>query len=215
MELIKYENKFPDKRFIQIVEKIFLNRSWNQGLELIISIEDTQVNLKEIGDLFHLIYRIDGRLYEKGMKSYSHSRKIQATTNFNKGTLQIILDTLQNNIDPQSLIIIWLTLKYLPNLLTSFSGSLVNFTEGLKNYGDYQATMIEVRRGRKELRELINSDGDLNNLEKKDKEKLIKLIQEICVDNKKNVPGTIRLLKDKLKEIKMRIKEKNTAATNV
>lgn len=205
MELVKYENKFPKKRFEELVTKIFQNRNLDSGVELIISIEDNQVNLKELGDLFHLIYRINGKLFYKGIYSYSHSRYLQATTNFKKGSLEIILNTLENQIDAQTLIITWLTLKYLPDLLTSFSGSLVNFTEALKNHGDYQSTMIEVRRGRKEIRELVNSDDELNTLEKKDKEKIIKLLQEIYSDNKKNIPGAIRLLKSKLKGIKIRL----------
>ncbi len=205
MDLVKYENQFPEKRFKELADNIFSDQDWRKGLKLIISIENNKVNLKEIGDLFHFIYRVDGKLYHRGIYSYSHSRNIQITTSFRSGSLEIIIDTLSNNVEYKSLIILWLCLKYLPSLVSSFSGSLLNFTESLKNYREYEIKTIEVRRLRKEIRQQINTDSELELLNKKDKEKIIRLLQEIYSDNKKNLPGTVRLLRSKLKHITMKI----------
>lgn len=206
MKLIKYENKFIEQKLGDLATILYPNYEEIKSFQLVISINCQNINAKELGDLFYLIYRIDGKYSELGFHSYAQRKDRQITSNFRTGSLEIVLDTLSNNINPQSLLVIWLTFKYLPNLVNSFSGALLNFTSSLNQYAEYQRTTSEVRRGRKELRELIYSDYELEKVTDNNKEKIVKLLEEIYTSNQNQLPGAIRLLRKKLKKIFIKTK---------
>jgi hypothetical protein len=206
MDLTRYENKLPDKGVTEIIKKIFRDNSGEfSGLELTIELENKNLNAKELSDLLQFIYRIDGKLYYRGFNSYSKTKHIQLEiTEFKSGSVQLIIDSISKFIEPQTIILAWFALKYLPSILSSISGSLVNFTQSLKNFGDYQKATLEIRRGRKEIRDLIRNDSDLGDLDKSVQEKIVKVLEEIYHDSPKQVSGARNLLAKKLKKIKLK-----------
>ena len=201
MELVLYNNKLPRKRIEAISEQLF--GIDNQDLKLTVSLNQDNLNVKQLGDLFYFIYRIDGKLHSKGFNSYSHSIDEQITTSLKFGSLEIILDNLKN-VDVQTIIMTWLAIKNLPNLLTIASNFILNFPTSMKSYEEYRA-LSETRKARKEIRELVKLDSDLDKVDEKNKEKIILLLEEIYKDNPKQLVGARRILKDNLKQIKIEV----------
>ena len=206
MELVRYENKIPEKRVDEIISRIFPDDLDSfRGLQLRIRLDNRHLNAKELSDVLEFIYRIDGKSRLEGFNSYSKTKRNQLRISEIKGgSIELIIDSIYNSLSPQTLILIWLALKYLPNLFSSVSGALLNFSQALKNYGDYQKATLEVRRGRKEIRNLTRDDTELSELDKPTQEKLVKVLEEIYRDSPKQVSGAKHLLKSKLKEIRLK-----------
>ena len=168
-------------------------------IELVISIDDTNINIREFGAYLSLVDRIYGRLQPEGLYSYSHRRDVQISVEtFRKGSLEIVIANTISNIDPITLGVLWLVLKYLPAGIRELSGA----------YKDYQQGQL-AKINRRQIEEKMKEDRLLQNLDSKRISELAMVIDYFMEQEKKRLAAPIRFSRNFVKRIKMRTRKKD------
>jgi hypothetical protein len=177
-----------------------------ESIELVISIKDEGVNIKEFSSYLDFIYRIDGNLGKTKFLSYSKLPRVQLEiSRFKQGSLEIIIEKILGTVDAQNLITIYLVLKYFPRVVSATLDGIHKIYEVLNAREDY----LEKKGKRKEnitLHKVINEDKGLEHLDKNDKDKIIKLISRFY--EKPNMPAS-RFAHKYIKSIELKPKRRN------
>lgn len=85
-------------------------------LELVITIEDENISVREFSEYLALTDRVYGRMSREGLMSYAHREWGRLhIAKVNKGSLENILVFLQEHADKA--IVLYLLLKNLPNII--------------------------------------------------------------------------------------------------
>lgn len=176
----KYQNKIPSLSKINFTQSIFKNVPIElDTLELSIKIQQTEINIKELSSYLEFIYKIDGHLSEFSFARYSHNPRQQIEiSEVRFGSWDIVIERILNSVDADKLAIIYFTLKFLPKIIDTFIDKIHTYYQILETRENYLEKR-ESRKKRKELRKLINEDEELNFLDKKQKEKIILVIESL------------------------------------
>ena len=115
----KVNQSLVQKKNLGLEEILFSNLNQDfSSLELIITINDENLNIKELSSYLDFIYRTDGKLYNKSFLSYARMPRVQLEiSEIRKGSWEIVIEKVLNSIDGQNLMIIYLVLKYLPKVI--------------------------------------------------------------------------------------------------
>ncbi|MGN6567133.1 MAG: hypothetical protein ACTHJ0_04235 [Flavipsychrobacter sp.] len=207
--LQKYNIRLQSNKNLNLVSAYFKDDEFEgRTIELIISIEPNNINIKELSSYLDFIYRLDGQLSEIGYLHYVHYPHAQIEIDeIRFGSWQIIIQKAINSFDADKLIIIFLCLKYLPVVVQSFLGSVKNVYEILNAREDYLEKK-EKRKLRKNIRNLINDELEFSNLNKRQKDKLIDIMEQLYYKNSKRAVPSSRFANKYIKEIKL-FKHKN------
>lgn len=177
-------------------------------LELVISIEESNINIKELSSYLNLIYKLDGLMSDVGLNKYVHNYDSQIKINeIRIGSREIVIQKIFESIDADKLALIWLALKYLGTIFVTSSSSILLFYKALNQREEYLEKK-DRRLLRSHIRDLIEEEVELSQLEKKHKTKLVDALDELYVKNKKVIPSASRFAKNSVKSVKLYPKRK-------
>ena len=152
------------KKSIEEITKRFIPEDTPEGseLELIIRLKSENLKVREFSNYLSLIDRFYGRLHPNGIYAYGHRERIQLKiSEIQSGSIEtIIKEALYNIGTQQNLVIVFLLMKYLPNIIKSSAEAVKNLAESFKYYEEaYQ--IREERKNRKSLRQALKEDEKL------------------------------------------------------
>jgi len=200
----KYQNKIPSLNKLNLTQSIFKDvPSELDSLELAIKIQQTEINIKELSSYLEFIYKIDGYLSELSFAKYSHNPRQQIEiSEVRFGSWDIVIERLLNSIDADKLAIIYFTLKFLPKIIETFIDKIHTYYQILETRENYLEKRAR-RKKRKEIRKLINDEKELNFLGRKQKQKIILVIESLYEKaGDTNIPAS-RFAQKFIKEIKL------------
>lgn len=200
----KYQHKNPSLRKLNLSQSLFKDVANDfDSLELAIKIQQTDVNVKELSSYLEFIYKVDGHLSEVSFSRYSHTPRRQIEiSEVRFGSWDIVIERVLNGIDADRLAIIYFTLKFLPKIIETFIDKIHTYYQILETRENYLEKR-ENRKKRKELRKLINDEQELNFLDKKQKEKIVLVIESLYEKaGDTNIPAS-RFAQKFIKEIKL------------
>lgn len=167
-------------------------------IELAISIDDKNVNVREFGAYLSLLDRIYGRLQQKGIYSYSHRRDMQISVEtFRKGSLEIVISDIISKVDPTTLVIVWLVLKYLP----------AGIRELVSTYKNYEEARL-ARINRKQIKEKMEKDKLLQELDSGRINQLVTIVDYFIKQENRKLAAPVRFARNFVKQINLRIRKK-------
>ena len=205
----KYSSEPPKKRNMFLIEGMFQNfHKDDYYLELIISINQESLNIKELSSFLDFIYKIDGYLSPSSFNKYIHNPDKQIKiTEIRFGSVELIIQKALDSIDANRLIIIYIALRNLTKIALALPNFAIKVVDYLNKKEEYLERR-EKRKFRKHLREILNDEVELSNLDDKSKEKLVEILDEIYVKNHKRLGPVSRFVRKEIKSIKLNPKRK-------
>jgi len=205
----KYFSNFLPKQELSLAKTILGNIEQEDNyLELIISIDDSNINVKELSNYLDLIYRLDGLMNQDGYNQYTHNYDAQIRINeIRIGSRQFVFQAILESIDADRLVLTWLVLKYLGTIFISGASSVLLYYKALNQREDYLEKK-DRRLLRKNIRDLIAEEVELSKLPKKHKAKLVDTIDGLYFKNRKLLPSASRFVKNSVKAIILKPKKK-------
>lgn len=213
-QIEKYQLKAPKRLHTDIAKLLFhdvdAGEYYEPYIELLIKISEDNLNIKEFSSYLDIIYRVDGMMSESGYNKYVHNRNRQIEiTKIKFGSVELIIERLLNPTDADKLVVIWLVLKYLPQVTNSITDSIGKLADVLVKREEYLEKK-DRRKFRKQIRELISEEVELTPLDKREKEKLVDLLDEAYVKNRRRLASASRFAKEFVQSVQLLIKEKNS-----
>lgn len=198
---------------IQEITRLFVPENTPEGsiLELTVEIQTDKLSLRELGNYFSIIDRFYGRLYEDGIYAYGHREEEHLKiSEIRKGSIEAVITEIISSVtSPPKLVIVFLLLKYLPNIIKSSAEAVKNLTSAYKDLEE-ASSIREERENRKRLREAIKKDDSLQELDSNRAERLVKLLDSLYSTEVRKLPRAIKTAKKKVKNIRLKVvKNKN------
>ena len=167
-------------------------------VELVIRIDDSNVNLREMSAYLELADRSFGRLTSDGLRSYVQRRPEQLTASFRPGSLEIIIEAAANHETTiTALVVLRFLLKYVPAGLKDIATA----------YREVEETRF-TRARRKQLRERADVDEELESLEPKQKNELVRYFDHVYVREKRVLPAAQRFSLRYVRELFFRVRRR-------
>ncbi len=209
----RYKDEAPSLNNLNLTQRIFrdIPDDFN-ALELSISVLETNINVKELSSYLEFIYKIDGQLSDLSIAKYSHNRYQQIEiSEIRFGSWEIVIERLLNTLDADKLGILYLCLKYLPKVIEVLIDKLHTYYQILETRENYLEKR-DKRKKRKKLRDIIDKDEELNFLDKKQKEKIITILEGLYEKTGDTKIPASRFAQKFIKNIKLmpRINRKNS-----
>ena len=183
----------PHKALNQLVDLVIANyEPKGDYLELVITIDDQNLVVRELTAYLDMIDRTYGRLMPYGLLSYSKRQNVQLEFfSIRKGSLELVVRELISNIHSiTAIIIVRYVLKYLPSGLMSLATA----------YRDYEEGQL-ARARRKEIRVQIEEDDLVRKLEKRRRDDLVKLVDELHQRETKSLPRARKFARRHVRKI--------------
>jgi hypothetical protein len=212
-EIQRYSNNLPAISKLGLTKHLFEQGSDDyNAVELIISMQDSGLNVKELSSYLDFIYRIDGHLSEIGYLKYVHNQRLQIEIdNIRFGSWEIVIERFLNTVDADKLAILFLALKFLPKIVQTFIDNIHKYYEILNTREDYLEKK-DRRKNRKEIRDLINQEQGFSTLDKKQKEKLVTILEELFKTTEKQKIPASRFAQNSVKDVKLRSARKKNSS---
>lgn len=174
--------------------------SHEETVDLVITIEDTNVNVREFAAYLSLIDRVYGRLSPKGLNSYAHLESGQLEiTEIRKGSIELIISQLVSQFrDVAVLVILWQVLKHLPNAVSAFK--------------DYQEGML-ARQNRKRIKQEMKQEASLQKLKGKRFDELVTLVNNLLTSEHKRLSAPVRFARTRVISVTIKVREKRQPET--
>jgi hypothetical protein len=181
------------------------------AVELVISLEENAIKIKELSAYLDIIYRFDAHLSEVGFNRYIHYPNLQVEIDeIRFGSWEIIIQRFLDSVDADKLDIIYLALKFLPKIVQTFSGNIYRYYEILDKREDFLEKR-DKRIQRKKMRELINQEFEFSNFDKKQREKLVDILEQLYQKTDNKLVPASRLASKTIKNLKLNpIKKKSS-----
>jgi hypothetical protein len=166
------------RKTLSALREVFVPKgtSPSSSIELVVTIDDTEINVREFAAYLAFIDEVYGRLTHGRLDSYVRRREEQlAITSAREGSLDLVFcELVSNSGKVAALVVLGLLLKYLP----------IGVRESVATYRDYQEAQ-EIRERRKQLREQIKKDEQLAALERRRKDDLVRVLDTLYVRESK------------------------------
>ncbi|PTX22677.1 hypothetical protein C8N40_101504 [Pontibacter mucosus] len=191
--------------------KLFFEKSNldNNAVELEISIDSGNLSVREFSSYLDIIYRIDGMTSELGYNRYVQIPEAQIQiSEIRFGSVLIVIERLLQNLDATNIVIIWISLKLLPKVINATTQSGIQIFEMLNKREEYLEKR-DRRKFRKKIRDSINEDNELQEIDKNLKEKLVDLLDEIYFKNSQRIGPASRFADKSVKSVQIKTKRKN------
>ncbi|WP_242922016.1 hypothetical protein [Pontibacter liquoris] len=200
----------PRKLATALTNLFFENTNLDyNAIELEISIDSENLNVREFSSYLDIIYRIDGMTSELGYSRYAQIPEAQIQiSEIRFGSVLIFIERLLNEFDVNNIAIIWISLKLLPKVINTATQSGVQIFEMLNKREEYLEKR-DRRKLRKKIRESINEDDELQIIDKNLKEKLVDLLDEIYFKNSRRLGPASRFANKSVKSVNLNPKRKN------
>jgi hypothetical protein len=173
---------------------------YDAKIELVLNISADDITIRDLNAFLELIDHVYGRLSPKGFRSYSLRKYRQLKiSRIEQGSLQLVIETVVSFARELDIIIIlWLSLKYLPQASQGFATA----------YNQYEQGRL-ARETRKRIRNEMEVDDKLRNLTTEQRRDLAMLIDHLFKRDSKKLPRAIRFATSKLNKVYLRIRKKN------
>jgi hypothetical protein len=206
----KYFSSYLPRQQKKLIATLFeIIQPKDYYIELTISIEEKDINIKELSSYLSFIYRTDGLMSDIGYKQYVHNYNQQIKISEIKfGSWLIIVQKELESTDSDKLAILWLSLKFLAKVSIALGTSTLLFYNVLNKREDY-IEKRDKRLLRRYIRELIQEEVALSGLEKKQKDKIVSVLEEIYLKNKKDNPAASRFAHKSIKSVNLNTRKKD------
>jgi len=181
-------------------------------LELVITIEDGNIPVKEFADYLALVDRLYGRMSRNGLMSYAHREwgRLQIAE-IRKGSLETAFQFALENADKA--IVTYLFLKGLPNLIKVSAEAYKTYEEGrlLAEEREHKKIINRleesrmVRENRKRIREEIQQESALAQIEDARKGQLTTLLIELFLEENPRLSAPIRFARRQIRGVLLRL----------
>lgn len=173
-------------------------------VELVISISNDDIVIRDLSAFLELIDHVHGRLTSEGLRSYARREhghlKISRVQH---GSWQFIIETTLSYIkQTEVILIIWLVLKYLPRAVQTIASA----------YNEYQQGRL-ARENRKRIRIEMEEHDKLRNLPSIRKRELASFIDMLYAREAEKLPRAIRFSRKALLDVDVRIRNKRSSRT--
>src|ERR1044071_3363779 len=188
-------------------------------LELVITIDDENIPVREFAEYLALVDRLYGRMSRAGLMSYAHSEWGRLQINeVNKGSLELIIKFVYEHA--HQAIIVLLFLKSLPNLIKVTAESYKTYQEGRlikeermhKEVVDRYEEGRLARENRKRIREDIQQVSGLANLDDARTSQFTTLLIELFMEENPRLSAPIRFARRQVKSVLLRIGKRRIEA---
>ena len=172
----------------------------NSTIELVITIDDEQLNVRDFGYYLALADSVYGRFSAVGLQRYSHTREGRLQIKeVRKGSLETVIEESIKNAP--GLLMLYIVLKYLP----SVTGAIKDMAESYRAWEDARLT----RARREKLKAEMNQDQDLQKLEPKRRNQVIRVLVETGQLEHKRLPSASRFAIKSVRSVSIRVKKQN------
>lgn len=170
------------------------------SLCLSIVLEGGSLNLRDLAAYLSLIDETYGRLSPSGIHAYSHRPAEQLNIDsVSHGSLELeFFETISNTHSIRALILVFLILKYLPNIIEFLSKAYKNYEEGRL-----------LRERRKMLREQVRTDRDLAALSALRKNQVVELVDTLLVRVHRHLPKASNFARKSVRYVRIKIVPKD------
>ena len=186
-------NPYPDEILESLVQNLIKSQPQvTDCLELVVSIAEVDLNLRDLSGYLDLADRVYGRLVTDGLRSYAQlpSKQIRITE-VRSGSFEMVFQEMLANMDKVSAtVLVGLLLKYLPAAVESLSAA----------YKDYQEAQLTKLR-REKLRQEMEKDQDLKNLDYHGLDLLVAYLDQTYQSEKRTLPSACRFAEKYVQKI--------------
>jgi len=186
-------NPYPDEILESLVQNLIKSQPQvTDCLELVVSIAEVDLNLRDLSGYLDLADRVYGRLVTDGLRSYAQlpSKQIRITE-VRSGSFEMVFQEMLANMDKVSAtVLVGLLLKYLPAAFESLSAA----------YKDYQEAQLTKLR-REKLRQEMEKDQDLKNLDYHGLDLLVAYLDQTYQSEKRTLPSACRFAEKYVQKI--------------
>ncbi len=179
----------------------------DSSVELIITIKENNLNVREFGSYLSLADRIYGRVSRVGLRSYSLTPYTQLEiSEVRRGSIELIItEALLYYKDATLLLILWLFLKYFPAGIKMLSESTKNFADSYKSIEEGRL----IRENRKQLKEKMKHDELLQELDDKQINQMITMLADLETAERYNLPAATRFAFKSVESVRIVLKKRN------
>lgn len=162
-------------------------------LQLVITIEEEDINVRELASYFTFVDKIYGRLTPNGLASYAQRPEEQLEiTAVRKGSIDVVISEIFSNVDKASpLIVLLIALKYLPDLFRAVG-------ETVKNLAEAELKKVETEKLAREIKE---QEERLTDLDDETLYALILVIISLYQRESRSLPAAYRFSEKHIKNI--------------
>lgn len=188
-------------------------------LEFVVIVDDREMPTREFAEYLALIDRLYGRLSPGGLRSYSRREGRLTIAECRKSELEIIFRFPYEHPDAAAAVVILVFLKILPGMFKLTTEGLKTLSEAFKTYqegmqikdrrDEERLTKQLVQENREHVREIVNQEPALKQLDDSRKRKLAKLLEALLAEENRHLIGPIRLARDKVESVILRLRPKD------
>lgn len=188
----------------KLSDVIFANSN-GEEVDLVISLHNTNVSLRDFSAFLLLIDHFYGRNYLKGFQSYSMTERLHLrASELRSGSIEIIFEAILKQLPVQQAVYFFLLIRYLPAALKSISETLLNSSEA---FYTFEKTKL-IRKMRKNSRMALREDQLLKNLNDDEISKLADTLQKKYDLDKKHIYKAAKFASEKMKAVKVQKRKK-------
>jgi len=197
---------------VREVTRLFIPEDVPEGsvIELSISLVSENINVRELSGYLSLIDGFYARLYPEGIYAYGHRKEEQLKfSGMRSGSIETVIEEVLSVVtSPHRLVLLYLLMKYLPNIIKSSAEAVKNLAGA---YEDYQkgSQIREERENRRRLREAVRDEVHLQQLDHNRVDQLVKLLDSFYAVELRRLPRAIQLAQKNVKGIRLNIRKKS------
>ncbi len=176
------------------------------SVEFRIVIDDKNLSVRDFSAFFKLLDNVYGRMHRAGLNSYTKlvDDHLKIKT-IKKGSIEAIIEVGLAELEVHKIIILYIAIKYLPVYMRAVSGTVSDY---MGAYRDYEETKL-LKIQRKNLERNMQDDSLLKTLPKKERLKLIKVIELLLSKDDKLISRAQRFIHKYVKLIELKINNNN------
>jgi|GEM_PF-6245318 len=179
----------------------FREKETDVRIRLTVWLEEDGLSLRDFGAFLAFADSVYGRCSELGLHSYAHRTGEHVRfTRVKPGSLELIIEYLKSElVNPSALILLYLLLKYLPNL----SVSVKHLTGAARDVEEVRT----LRKSREELSRLVRREPGFDELPSREKAELTELLDALLRAERDQYTATRRFLREYLRETTLESEE--------
>lgn len=191
---------FPTEALLELQKALISTNRLREkpDIELVVSIESSDISARDFSSYLAFIDRTYGRLDPRGLRSYAQREAAHLKlTEIRGGSLELVItQLLESGSQVAHVVVLYLLLKYLPDFIKNLASAYRDIEEGKYT-----------RARREKLREQLDGDQELTSLSEVQKEQLVGFLGELYVTESDSLTGAGRLSTRQVRDIRLRVVE--------
>lgn len=174
--------------------------SSNASLQLVVTMDDSNVNVREFAACLAFMDEVYGRLTHRSLDSYVQRREEQLKlTSIRRGSVELIFsEFIANSEKVTALVVLFFLLKYLPSGVRDMASAYHEYQQG-----------AEVRERRNPLREQVRRDVQLAELDRRKQDQLVQLLDGFYKRERRLLLRTRRFSIEHVHRVTLRLKQES------